>query len=280
MAYSAEISRSNPTCFLFLIDQSKSMRGPMGGAAGSSKSQAVADAVNRLLYNLVLRCVSGQAVLDRFHVGVLGYGPRVGAVFGGALAGRELVPVGELARNPLRVEQRVQQIDDGAGHPVEQPIRFPVWFSPTADGRTPMVATLEHASRLLSVFLADHPGCFPPLVVNLSDGEATDGNPELAADRLRQLSSGDGNVLLFNAHLSSSPAPPVEFPDREQVLPDEAARRLFRMSSCLPEAMGASARQGGLAVTPETRGFVFNADLSSVVRFLDIGTRVDTKNLR
>jgi hypothetical protein len=32
-------------------------------------------------------------------------------------------------------------------------------------------------------------------------------------------------------------------------------------------------------VTAATRGFVFNADLASVVRFLDIGTRVDFKNL-
>lgn len=280
MAFSAEISRANPTCFLFLIDQSKSMRGHMGGAVGTTKSQAVADAVNRLLYTLVLRCVWGQAVLDRFHVGVLGYGPKVGTAFGGALAGRELVPVSELARNPLRVEQRTQIVDDGAGNRVEQQVKFPVWFEPVADGKTPMVATLDRAARLLSVFLADHVGCFPPMVINLSDGEATDGNPEQAGDRLRELSSSDGNVLFFNAHLSSASSRPIEFPDSEAGLPDEAARRLFRMSSCLPPVMAASARQAGFSVTPLTRGFVFNADLASVVRFLDIGTRVDLKNVR
>jgi hypothetical protein len=280
MPYSAEISRSNPTCFLFLIDQSKSMRGPMGGAVGVSKAQAVADAVNRLLYTLVLRCVWGQAVLDRFHVGVLGYGPRVGTAFSGPLTGRELVPVGELARNPLRVEQRTQTVDDGHGNTVEQAVKFPIWFEPVAEGKTPMVATLDRAGRLLSVFLADHPECFPPIVVNLTDGEATDGDPDAAANRLWQLASSDGNVLLFNAHLSSNNASPIEFPDNEDVLPDDAARRLFRMSSFLPEVMDTSARQAGLAVSSQTRGFVFNADLASVIRFLDIGTRVDFKNLR
>jgi hypothetical protein len=280
MPYSAEISRSNPTCFLFLIDQSKSMRGPMGGAAGVSKAQAVADAVNRLLYTLVLRCVWGQAVLDRFHVGVLGYGPRVGTAFSGALTGRELVPVGELARNPLRVEQRTQKVDDGSGNTVEQAVKFPIWFEPVAEGKTPMVATLDRAGRLLGVFLADHPESFPPIVVNLTDGEATDGDPDAAANRLWQLASSDGNVLLFNAHLSSSNASPIEFPDNEDALPDDAARRLFRMSSFLPEVMANSARQAGLAVSSQTRGFVFNADLASVIRFLDIGTRVDFKNLR
>jgi hypothetical protein len=280
MPYAAEISRSNPTCFLFLIDQSKSMLGPLGGQPGSRKADAVADSINRLLYTLVLRCVWGQAVLDRFHVGVLGYGRQVVPALSGALAGRELVPIGELARNPLRVEQRTQSVSDGAGGQVEQAIKFPVWFEPAGDGKTPMCATLERASTVLLKFLAEHPACYPPLVVNITDGEATDGNPEPAAARLRQLLSEDGNVLLFNAHLSSKPGAALEFPDQEAGLPDEHARRLFRMSSCLPPPMRDPARQAGVAVTAGTRGFVFNADLASVVRFLDIGTRVDFKNLR
>src|SRR5919204_506552 len=78
MPYAAEISRANPTCFLFLVDQSRSMLGPLAGRKGRRKADAVADSINRLLYTLVLRCVWGQAVLDRFHIGVLGYGRRGG----------------------------------------------------------------------------------------------------------------------------------------------------------------------------------------------------------
>jgi hypothetical protein len=279
MPYSAEISRANPTCFLFLIDQSKSMAGPLGGQ-GKSKADAVADSINRLLYTLVLRCVWGQSVLDRFHVGVIGYGRTVVAALGGPLAGRELAPISEVARHPLRVEQRVQQVDDGQGGTAEQQVRFPVWFEPRADGKTPMTGALDLASQVLVNFLVDNPDCHPPLVLNLTDGEASDGDPEPAAGRLRQLSSTDGNLLLFNAHLSSKPAAPLEFPDGEAKLPDEAARRLYRMSSRLPPPMLGPARQAGLSVGLDTRGFVFNADLASVVRFLDIGTRVDFKNTR
>jgi hypothetical protein len=280
MPYAAEISRSNPTCFLFLIDQSKSMLGPIGGGQGEKKADAVAEALNRLLYTLVLRCVWGQDVLDRFHVGVLGYGRQVIPALGGKLANRELVPISELARSPLRVEQRVNTVDDGRGNQVEQIIKTPVWFEPVADGKTPMCICFERAGQVLSNFLLQHPTCHPPLVINLTDGEATDGDPEGAAGHLHELASEDGSVLLFNAHLSSLPERPIEFPDEEAGLPDEHARRLFRMSSCLPPAMGNSARQAGIRATPQTRGFVFNADLSSVIRFLDIGTRVDLKNLR
>jgi hypothetical protein len=271
MPYSAEISRANPTCFLFLIDQSKSMLQPMGGAPDRTKAEAVADAINHLLYTLVLRCVWGNNVLDRFHVGVLGYGLHVVPALGGALAGRDLVPISELARNPLRVEQRPQQGDDGS----TQTIRFPIWFEPTADGNTPMCATLTRAGTLLAGFLVDHPDCFPPVVIHITDGKANDGDPGPLADRLKQLSSTDGNVLLFNLHLSEKADGKIEFPDKEAGLPDAFARLLFRMSSPLPSFMWPAAREKGVRVGPGVRGFVFNADLDSVVRSLDIGTRID-----
>jgi hypothetical protein len=276
MPYSAEISRANPTCFLFLIDQSKSMLQPMAGAPGKTKAEAVAEAVNHLLYTLVLRCVWGNAVLDRFHVGVLGYGSAVRPALGGALAGRDLVPVGEVARNPLRVEQRTQAGPAGA----TQSVRFPVWFEPAGDGSTPMCATLKRASTLLAGFLAAHPDCFPPIVVHITDGRPTDGNPEQDAARLRQLSSTDGHVLLFNLHLSEKSGERIEFPEGEEGLPDAYAKLLFRMSSVLPEALHGAAREANFLATPTTRGFVFNADLDSVIRALDIGTRVSASHRR
>jgi hypothetical protein len=273
MPYSAEISRANPSCFLFLIDQSKSMLGLIGGGQGKTKAEAVADAINHLLYTVVLRCVKGQAVLDRFQVGVLGYGLHVAPALGEALAGRELVPIGEVARNPLRVEQR----PDPAGG---APTRSPVWFDPVADGKTPMCATLHRAGAVLSMFLMEYPNSYPPLVVNLTDGEATDGDPEGPASRLRQLASTDGNVLLFNLHISSQAGDAVAFPDDEAALADPYARRLFRMSSALPPPMWGPAREAGVAAGPSTRGFVFNADMAAVIRFLNIGTQVNLKNVR
>ena len=45
------------------------------------------------------------------------------------------------------------------------------------------------------------------------------------------------------------------------------------MSSALPAKLQDAARSEGFRVNNDTRGFVFNADLVAVVRFLDIGTR-------
>jgi hypothetical protein len=280
MSYSAEISRTNPSCFLFLIDQSASMAQPVAGGGGRKKAEFVADAINRLLQTLVLRCAKSDGVRDYFHVGVLGYGARVAPALGGPLAGRQLVRISEVANQPLRIEQRTKKMDDGAGGIFEQTIKFPVWFEPVASGKTPMCRAFDLAWEILSDFLVQAPACYPPLVLNITDGEATDGDPEPHATCVRDLASRDGNVLLFNLHISSRGQRPAEFPDREELLVNEHARRLFRMSSALPPPVRSTAQRDGFAVTERTRGFVFNADIVSLVRFLEIGTRVDSKNLR
>ncbi len=274
MSYTAEISRTNPTCLLFLIDQSSSMLEPFAGQKDRQKADGVADAINRLLQNLVLKCAKSEGIRDFFYVGVLGYGGRVVSALGGALASQAIVPVSTLANHPLRVEERTRRIDDGAGGILEQKFKLPVWYEPKPTGRTPMCQALNAAKKTLEVFLGRYPQCYPPLAINITDGMSTDGDPLLAAESLRGLASADGNVLLFNAHLSALPAAPVEFPDREDGLADSFARQLFRMSSVLPPRLREGARSEGFAVSDGTRGFVFNADLVSIIRFLDIGTRV------
>ena len=51
MPYQAEISRDNPTCLLFVIDQSGSMGEKT--ESGRSKAHFVADVLNKTLYTLV-----------------------------------------------------------------------------------------------------------------------------------------------------------------------------------------------------------------------------------
>lgn len=279
MPYTAEISRNNPSCFLFLIDQSGSMDDAFGaGESQRKKADGVADAINRLLQNLVIKCAKSEGVRDYYHVGVLGYGSKVGPAFGGQLAGKEICPISEIADNPARIEERSKKVDDGAGGLVNQTVKFPIWFDAVARGGTPMCQAFGQTQKILTGWLRDRPDCFPPIVINITDGESTDGDPTAAADALKGLTSADGNVLLFNVHLSSQRATPVEFPDSADGLPDQYATLLFETSSALPAYMLAVAQQEGFPVSDGTRGFVFNADMVSVIRFLDIGTR--PSNLR
>lgn len=216
MAYSAEINRANPTAFFFLLDQSGSMGDAFGGSEASRKKSAgVADAVNKLLQNLSIKCARETGVYDFFHIAIVGYGVGVAPAWSGALGGREVVPISEIASNPSRIEQRVRKSDDGAGGIIEESVKFPVWFDPVANGGTPMCKAFSYASSLVGRWTSEHPDGYPPIVINITDGESTDGDPGSAAAAIRQLSTSDGHVLLFNLHLSSSAGVPITFPDSD-----------------------------------------------------------------
>jgi hypothetical protein len=223
----------------------------------------------------MIRCAREDGIRDYFHIAVIGYnGANVGPVLGGSLVNQELLPISQIGSAPLRLEERKKKVDDGAGGVYEQVVKFPIWIEPVANGGTPMSAALKSATNIVQRWLSGHPDCFPPIVINITDGEPNDGDPLPAANTLKQLRSSDGEVLLLNLHLSSSRAPPVRFPDSETTLQDQFATMLFRMSSTLTPGMQSAAVQLGYPAGSGSKGFVFNGDLSDLVQFLDIGTRV------
>lgn len=272
MTYTAEISRTQPTAFIFLIDQSGSMDEKM--SSGRSKSQFVADAVNRTLMNLITRCTKSEGTRDYFHVGVIAYGGvGIGNGFQGALGSTVMHPISAIEANPLRVEDRKKRMDDGAGGLVEQTIKFPVWFEAKASGGTPMCDGLKKTSAELVAWCDKNTDGYPPAVLHITDGESSDGDPEELAGHLRQIHTNDGLALLLNIHVSSSGSDPIKFPASENALPDSFAKILFRMSSQLPEHLIKFAQEKGHQVSSESRGFMFNAEAPEIVDFFDIGTR-------
>ena len=272
MSYEAQISRSSPTAFLFVVDQSGSMSDTM--ASGKSKAEFVSDALNRTIMDFVIRCRKADGVRDYFDVGVLGYGGKgVSNGFSGALGTTVLNPISAIEQNPVRVEDRKKKMDDGAGGILETSIKFPVWFEPKASGGTPMREALTRAAEELVAWCDAHPASYPPTVLHVTDGELTDGDPEEIATHLTQIRTNDGELLMFNIHVSSLGADPIRFPSSTSGLPDNYAKLLFRMSSQLPEHLIRLAREKGNAVGVELRGFMFNAEAPEIVAFLEIGTQ-------
>jgi uncharacterized protein YegL len=176
------------------------------------------------------------------------------------------------------VEERIRKVDDGNGGIIEQKVKFPVWFEPTAKGITPMGSALSLASKIMKEWVARHMASYPPIVINISDGEATDSGPVPQAEELCSLATDDGNLLLLNCHISNTTVQPIVFPDSDADLPDTFSKSLFSISSILPASMRELARAEGFSLGPEARGFAFNADLVELIRFLDIGTR--SSNMR
>lgn len=272
MTHEAQITRSNPTAFLFVVDQSGSMSDRM--SIGKSKAEFVADALNRTLMNLIGRCTKSEGVRDYFEVGVIGYGGQgVSNGFSGSLGAQVLNSVTAIEQNPTRVEDRKKKMDDGAGGIVETTVKFPVWFEPRADGGTPMRAALTKAAEELAAWCDAHPESYPPTVLHVTDGEAGDGDPEEIALSLAQLRTNDGPVVVMNIHVSALASDTIKFPSSESGLPDSYAKLLFRMSSPLPQNLADYAKGKGYNVSSEARGYMFNAEAGEIVDFFDIGTR-------
>jgi hypothetical protein len=271
MSYRSEISRDNPTCFLFVIDQSGSMDEKMSG--GRTKAQFVADVLNKTIQTTVTNCSKADGIRNYFDIGIISYGGEGVAVGLGHTPVHATMGIAELGNSPLRVEARQKKVDDGAGGVLDVSIKFPVWFDPQSSGGTPMCAAMTKSAEILVGWCDDHPNSYPPTILHVTDGESTDGNPEEIAGYLRQISTNDGPCLLFNLHVSSSGGTEIIFPTPESELPDPYSQMLFRMSSPFPAHIAAFAREKGYDVFGEARGFIYNAGPEFVVDFFDIGTR-------
>jgi hypothetical protein len=272
MSYQRRIDRLSPALIIIMVDQSESMSEAIGGGT-TSKAQAVADQLNTLLYELVLRCVKSPREAPRayFHVSVIGYSttPHGDPIVESALSmapASGVVSTTDLAAKPLRVENRA-----GTAGGV---VNSPVWVEPVARGGTPMCGAFDQAGRLSADWVGRYPDGFPPVIVNLTDGEATDGDPAVWASRLRSLSTSDGQLLLFNLSLSADTAAGGIFPSGTDGLGSAYAAKLFHMSSPLPPSMLDMARSQGIAVRPGAHGFAYNADIKALAAFMNVGTSI------
>ncbi len=277
MPYAAEISRSTPSCFLFVMDYSGSMDERMDGGAGPSKATFLADVLNKTLYQLVTRCTKDAregGCRPYFDIGVLGYGANgATSAFGGPLASGVLHPLPAVEASPLRIEDRLRKVPDGAGSVVDQTVKFPVWVEPKANGGTPMCEAMRRAAEVLVEWCDGHPKSYPPTVIHVTDGQSTDGDAEPIAEQLRQISTNDGQVLVFNLHIDASGTAPVIFPASETGLPDQYSKTLFRMSSPFPPHLLNAAKERSYSPSNESRFFGYKAGYEVIADFFEIGTR-------
>jgi len=267
--YDVPMNSQRPGCFILLVDQSGSMNRRIAGTT-IPKRQAVADAVNSLLYEAVLRATADEGVRHRFDIGVLGYG--VGEEGVQSPFGKDLAPINEIAEMAKPPQERVVQRPDGHGGVVEQAIELPIWFEPVAKGQTMMYAAFERALTAAKTWTGQHPTSFPPIVINITDGGFTGKDPTPLVLEIQELTTQVGNALVFNCHVSETEGAVVMYPGPSAAASfEKRMRQLYEMSSVLPELMRQRARERGYDVESGARGYVLHADAARLIDFLEIG---------
>ena len=262
MAYSELLSSSKPGLIIIMIDQSGSMTDDY---SNSTKANFAALAVNRVIAEIITACTSGDEIKDRCFVGVIGYGASVKSHF--------LKKVSVLAKNSKTTTLK-KKISDGAGGLVEVDEIIRVFVDSTASGSTPMKEAFQQAYIGTEKFISSHPKAFPPVIINITDGEPNSFDEATTeAQKISQLKTTDGNVIILNAHISNASAGKIELPNSDTAFNNnEFAKFLFNISSVLPEPLANRAKDVGFNVQPNAKGFVFNADAEALIKILNFGS--------
>lgn len=242
--YTSRVDRSHPSAFIFLIDQSGSMSNKINfGNKIISKSEAVAEAVNKIIAEIINRCTKLGEKYHYFDFSLIGYGGdsnKADFLFEGSLKGKKWVTPEELANNCSFNTIEVTRVVRGVEMKTE--MKEMCWISPKANYQTPMGKAFNMATELLEEWCNKHLGLdvYPPVIINITDGAQTDcGDVDMLekAEKLKSLGTIDGNVLLFNIHLAdSSDNNSIAFPTSiNEVGTDNHSMLLFNMSSYLPQ---------------------------------------------
>ena len=274
-SYSARVTSVNPAYVVILVDQSQSMKHQAVGTA-KSKAQVVADCVNTLIEELVLTSTKGfEDPKPYFHLSIIGYGRSEKAPLMFLLKDTNnqtpFMAIDEVNKNA--------EVIDGE----------PNWVRPHSGNLTPMCAAFALARKLAIDWSNRHQTSHPPVVINVTDGAPTDGNPAREVAKLSEVSTFDGHTLVFNAHIATEKLPrkekskilklvidrpthKVSYPTTDASLMDDLAKQLFSISSALPERIIERAQGLNIEIAVGARAFVYNGGPDDLVRLFKLGT--------
>ena len=261
-----KLSSKDPGLLMVIADLSGSMNEGFAGQADIRKADALADVVNGVVGDFVDRMNVGGQIRPRIDVMLEGYGGHgTSSLFQGALAGKEIVSIAELADNPAAEID----VDDGEGNMIPRP----VWINPTGQGGTPMQAGFSRLRSTVAKWGRKPAGKHLVLGVHVTDGAYTDGDPsQELADLAAEVKARGGELLMTNIHLSSngSTGDAVIFPDEADAdRLDDQGKLLFRMSSPVPAALAEK-----LGTKPGARMMAYNATLEQFARVFEAGSSV------
>jgi len=208
MPYTAVATSTTPVLIIYLLDISGSMSQMLGD---KKRVEIVSDALQEIALEMVARSTKGELVSPRYRLAIYAYESQVHDVLGG-------------------VRTIDQFVKDGVPE-----------FAPR--GGTNTAAAFLAAENLLKQELQYMEGHPAPLICHMTDGEYQGDDPTPIVQRIMQMGTPDGNVLVENIFISDKilRAPITEI-DKwpgitgEADLTNDYARTLLRMSSPIPES--------------------------------------------
>ena len=280
--YSSQITETSPTAFVFMIDQSASMkRTTIFQGTKMTLADAAARIVNETINELLYRCVNLNVIRHYYDIAVLGYGNTTDSAWSGALTGRFFFTTEELYINPYYKITHCQKIHTRQGI-TEKEIIKKKWVESRCD-RNSSGLPLKIVHELIKEWIDHHIDCYPPTIINLTDGMIpTHYRTEIPLERnslseLTSLKTDYGNVLFYNIYMEAYSDHKLAYPvnqndlDRQEIDPNIS---FYYESSLVPTRYNQAISKIRMDKSGFTRhvGMTVNDDLISLLQLMDIGT--------
>lgn len=275
--YQAQITRAHKGAIIILLDRSGSMaEDVIFEGRRTTKAEALCDVTNLLIEEVINISHRDRYIGDYFDIGVIGYSGNEAR----SLLAKDMNRIVDLDSINTTLKNIQLQRTLPSGEHCSTLVDRRQWIMPEAKGRTPMGAALKMAKRMCQTWCRKHRESFPPIVINITDGEATDAsNEELSAlaEGVKSVGTLDGKTLLMNIHIISeydAPTEVIRFPSESDPLPvNRHAKLLYNISSQFPETYNSQItdlREG--EGTPPFRAVCFNSSLGELFSLLSIGS--------
>lgn len=279
-AYTAQITRNTPTAFIFMVDQSVSMKSmTVLNGEKITLAEAAARIVNNQINELVYRCIKTTEVRHYYDIAVIGYGREAYYGWNGELEGRRFVSPEELRNHPYKKIVTREEKRTRKGISVKE-VEKVQWLDARCDGRSTYVhKAFDLAKDLLNDWMKDKhdKDCYPPTIINITDGEFNGASKDVIlqkANELKSMFTNDGNVILFNIHIVPGQGENIACPiSKDELNNNKYGETLFEMSSLLPLRYNADIARCLNDTRPGRHSAMgVNADTSTLIQLMDIGT--------
>lgn len=218
--YEVLATATTPALIIYVLDISASMSQRMGA---STRIEIVMEALRAALRQMVYRSTKGTKISPRYHIAMYAYSEHVYDLLGG-----------------------IKTVDKVAS------LGVPELSTQTS---TDTALAFSWVEKLLKQEMPNLNGRPAPLVCHMTDGEYTGDDPKPIVDRIRNMKTSDGNVLIENIFISDSILK-EGIPDphrwggitRSTKLTGSYAQKLRDMSSPLPPTYRALMREYGYQI--------------------------------
>lgn len=219
-SYEILATATTPALLIYVLDISASMSQKLGN---KTRIETVMDALGAALRQMVYRSTKGNRISPRYHIAMYAYSEHVYDLLGG-----------------------IKTVDKVAA------LGIPDLSAQTS---TDSAQAFAHVEKLLLKELPNLNGRPAPLVCHMTDGEYTGEDPRPIVERIRNIKTSDGNVLVENIFISDTVlSEPISDPHRwsgithTTKLTSDYAKKLRDMSSPLPPTYRALMREYGYQI--------------------------------